>query len=190
MIVSIATTGAMTTMIADICLHNTPSVRRSYGKLLRGGLWLRLLLTTVWQIIVVLLGFLLLVVPGIILSVRLFFTPSVVVLERLSGNAALKRSLNLSKGHFWRLWGDMIVLSIVFILAPLFLLTLLSGALGFALAAYGAPRNSLLAVTLPLGLAQLLTYPLLFIGIVLLYYDLRVRKEAYDVAALSEDMMR
>jgi hypothetical protein len=31
---------------------------------------------------------------------------------------------------------------------------------------------------------------MVFIAFVLLYYDLRVRKESYDVEALAEDMMR
>jgi len=32
--------------------------------------------------------------------------------------------------------------------------------------------------------------PLFFITVVLLYYDSRVRKEAYDNAALAEDLRR
>ena len=39
-------------------------------------------------------------------------------------------------------------------------------------------------------LAQTLSAPLSLVMVVLLYYDLRVRKEAYDAAALAEDLRR
>jgi hypothetical protein len=37
---------------------------------------------------------------------------------------------------------------------------------------------------------QTLIAPFSIIGMILLYYDLRVRKEAYDAAALAEDLRR
>jgi hypothetical protein len=40
------------------------------------------------------------------------------------------------------------------------------------------------------GIVQLTIVPVTVILNVILYYDLRVRREAYDVRALYEDMMR
>lgn len=47
-------------------------------------------------------GLLLLIIPGIIFSYWFAFTTQVVVIENLSGTAALSRSKQLVKGRFWK----------------------------------------------------------------------------------------
>jgi hypothetical protein len=83
--------GAVTVAVSDICLGNQPSIKRSYARIL-GKLVLLLLLTNLLQILAVAIGFVLLVVPGLVLILWLVLSPSVVVLEGRSGVAALKRS--------------------------------------------------------------------------------------------------
>jgi hypothetical protein len=43
---------------------------------------------------------------------------------------------------------------------------------------------------LVLVVAQTLTASFSIVALILLYYDLRARKEAYDAAALAEDLRR
>lgn len=62
-------------------------------------IFLPLLGTTILLSLVVMAGFLLLIVPGVIFLLWYFLAIQVVVLEGLSGQAALKRSRQLMKGN-------------------------------------------------------------------------------------------
>lgn len=57
--------------------------------------------------IILLVGFLLLIVPGIILSIIFGFALYAVVEERLTPMEALKASARLTKGHRWQIFGLM-----------------------------------------------------------------------------------
>jgi hypothetical protein len=205
---------ATTLMISDICLGNSPSLRRSYGKLFERRLWLNVLGTVLLQGIVVLFGFLpfvlalivmiklmfsativvlfglLLVVPGLIVMIKLMFSTTIVVLERLSGYRALKRSIALVKGHFWRVLGNVCLLVTLLTSALLTLLMVTTVPLMWLKASNANRELAMLQSVLIGAFIYGLFYPVLFIAIILLYYDLRVRKEAYDVTILAEDMMR
>ena len=50
-------------------------------------------------------GFVLLVIPGIYLAVRLFFVPQTVVIERARGLDALRASSDIVRGFWWRTFG-------------------------------------------------------------------------------------
>jgi hypothetical protein len=189
-VVSFLATSALTVVISDICLGNEPTVRRAYARLLKAGLWLRVLLTGLLQIAAVVAGFILLVIPGLVLMVRLLPCSTVVVLEGTAGTKALKRSLHLTKGHYWRLFGLLLLVTAI-IFAALLVAMLGLGLLLLGLGhLFDAPRLDLAIAILLGALMQGVLYPMFFIAIVLLYYDLRARKEAYDVETLSEDMMR
>ena len=86
------------------------------------------LLETVWQslralahvcvvavlvVLVTSLGFLLLVVPGIIATLMFFVAGPVAIVERRFGSA-LRRSHQLTNGYKWPLFGVLILLGIVF----------------------------------------------------------------------------
>lgn len=191
--------GAITVTISDICLGNTPSVRRSYAKLFKGRLWLHVFLTGLLQMVVISLGILLLVVPGVILAIRLQFSSIAVVLERVWGRTVLKRSLALTKGQFWRLTGIFALamgLMMGAFLLVLLIAALLGGVIGIVGGMTGMSTVDLQSVTgmggaLLAGIAtEGFIFPFYFTGLILLYYDLRVRNESFDVAMLAEDMMR
>lgn len=66
--------------------------------------------------LIVLVGYLLLIIPGIILTVKYVFTQYIVIEENLSGLAALKRSQELVKGRFWKVLGYSIFPTVVIFL--------------------------------------------------------------------------
>lgn len=66
---------------------------------------LPLFLTLLLLGIVTFLGFLLLIIPGIILSVWFTFVVVIMINENVWGLAALKSSRNLVKGRFWKVAG-------------------------------------------------------------------------------------
>jgi hypothetical protein len=115
-----------------------------------------------------------------IIVLRLLFACLVVVLEGLWALNALKRSRALARGFNWRnfavfvlLWVIVLVLWVA-ILTPFTLLHVTSAIITHIFT----------------GAVAVVTVPLFFIAAVLLYYDSRVRKDAYDYAALAEDLRR
>ena len=112
----------------------------------------------------------------------LILTPSVAVLEGLGGMSALKRSRSLGKGYNWRNFGVLILLVVI--------CAVIGGIIGGLFGGFFPRSLGTFSHRVLLILIQLLTAPLTWIAIVLFYYDLRVRKEAYDAAALAEDLRR
>jgi hypothetical protein len=60
-----------------------------------------------------LLGFVALVVPGLFLAVRLWVSTQAAVVEGKRGVAALRRSWELTKDNWWRIFGISIVVAII-----------------------------------------------------------------------------
>lgn len=82
------------------------------------GLWApqhfwRSLGATILQMIIIVVGLVLLIVPGLIAIVALFFTQLAVVDKALNPVAALKESYRLTKGHWLRIWLFMLCLAIL-----------------------------------------------------------------------------
>ncbi len=114
----------------------------------------------------------------------LYFCTLVVVLEDSRAVPALKRSWSLVSGHFWRVFGTVLVLSLMVSIAR----SIMVWPLQIGMAMLG---EDMIAVTYAVTqgvavVAQLLTFPLALAGSVLLYYDLRIRKEGFDLAAMAE----
>jgi hypothetical protein len=144
-------------------------------------------------------GGLLLVLPGLILTVRYLLTTQLIMLEQESVMGSLRRSSTIARYNpglgFWY-WGAT-RLSLI-----LLLLVVISGLIG-ALSATpliiahlaehttGLDAPSTLALSPVMILTHLLNYlgnavvaPLYVIGVILFYYDVRVRKEGLDLQLL------
>lgn len=120
------------------------------------------------------LGLLLLVVPGIWLAFAYFVTSQVVVLEDLSGRAALRRSSDLMKG--WKGRGFLISL------VAGVLQGVLVGAPAWALQAWPAVDALVGIVMSSLSLAFLLAVTVAF------YFDLRCRRDGFDLEHLARQV--
>lgn len=68
------------------------------------GSWGRMWWTRFLTALALILGLLLLVIPGIYLLVRLALVEPIAVCERVSGSAAMRRSFELTKGRFWQVF--------------------------------------------------------------------------------------
>ena len=106
-----------------------------------------------------------------------------VVVEGYKATGALRRSFMLIRGNWWRLFG----ISLVFALVVSGLAILVT--IPFALAQLD-PTSVLSTVLRDLGglVVETVALPVLFIGGTLLYYDMRVRKEQFDLSVLSREM--
>ncbi|CAG9932042.1 hypothetical protein [Candidatus Nitrotoga arctica] len=184
---------AVVIAVSDISLGRRPTVGRSYRCAYRKGMG-TILVTYLLLGLVLLVGFILLVVPGILFSLWYVLTLEVVLLERLSGWKALKRSKELGKGFYWRNWGVMILMCIIYIASVVISSYILGLTVSFIGHSFGLGSPEFLNLK-QIGsfIAEsfaLLFYPIMAIVSILIYYDMRVRKEAYGIRELTEDLAR
>jgi hypothetical protein len=116
-------------------------------------------------------------------SIMFMFSPAIVVLEGRWGFSAFKRSVTLGWKYHLRNYGAQLVL-----LFLTYMITMMAYILALFLARrmqsiYGATILSIIMVII-----QLIFTPLNIICLVLLYYDMRVRKEAYNNTALALEL--
>lgn len=69
----------------------------------------------------VVVGLIFLIVPGLILLVRFFFTPFLIIDRELSAVDAMKESWELTRGHGWSIFG-LVLLAIPILIGGLLLL--------------------------------------------------------------------
>jgi hypothetical protein len=89
----------------------------------------------------------------------------------------MSRSIELTRTHFWHVLG--VVLSATMISAILNFA--LAAALNFWSARGGSSTSLVIAQGLATTIATLITTPFVAATIVTLYFDLRIRDEAFDV---------
>jgi hypothetical protein len=130
-------------------------------------------------------GLFLLIIGAIIFSLRLFFAPTVLVVEGHKGTAAVKRSWQLSKGSAWRILGTLIVTAILTAVAS-FIVAFPLGLIAAAL--FGG--SSGVAGFVTGTLANVLTTPFAIFVAVLLYFDTRIRKEGFDLSLMAQEFGR
>lgn len=193
----------VTIVVSDICLGELPSIKRAWkhisvrlvGKLLvtnllfyslffvvilPGLFFIGLLFQSqlpswvygVYAVLVILLFF--------ALISWFLFVPAIVVLENRWGFRAMKRSVTLGYGYHVR---NFVIVCMMFGLVTLvpFILYIISLLID----------SEVWGPLLGIGLYYVIGFliqPLGLIYILLIYYDIRVRKEGYDSSALTEDL--
>jgi hypothetical protein len=206
--------GAITFAVARIYKDEPVSIAETYRAMRTRG-W-RLVLLMIWTFVrVALIGLGVMVLAGILAGFAAFLTPVLsglifvlgmfvsmaimvyvgirygvcvpaAVLENLSANRALKRSVELTEGHRGRIF--LIVLcAIVIAYATAVLLQA-----PFLLAAiFAGPGTTTALVLSVIGAAlgavgHAFSGPIMIIGLAMAYYDLRIRKEALDLQMMLE----
>jgi hypothetical protein len=101
----------------------------------------------------------------------------VVILERKRVFAAMGRSVQLTRSHFWHVLGLILAASLLSAL----LNVALAAGLNFWSARGASPTALVVAQGLANTIAALITAPFVAAAIVALYFDLRIRDEAFDV---------
>jgi hypothetical protein len=124
-------------------------------------------------------GFLLLIVPGLILASGLMLATAALVLEQpIGATDAMGRSWNLTRGFRFKVFVAVFVAVLLFAIPTLIVAVVTT--IGSLTGAW--PRMIPEILT---GLLQIFFYPFLYIVITVLYYDLRVRKEGLDLELLA-----
>ena len=124
-------------------------------------------------------GFVLLIVPGILLMLRYAVAVPASMLEDLGVQQSLDRSTHLTEGSRGRVF---VVYFLVWILTVMLAMT---GGVVATLVGLQAGRSlgsqGLILQHVITFVANSLVFPLLYIALSLVYYDQRVRKEAFDI---------
>jgi Membrane domain of glycerophosphoryl diester phosphodiesterase len=200
--------GATTFAVSDVYLGRTATIGESYRKM-RGSVWrlsrlfayiavqifVLMVLMVIAMSLVSVLGAAVRIIATVVLFLALIVVPvwmvlrySVAVpalmLETLKARAAARRSVQLMKGNFGRAFLLILLMAIIAaVTAMVFQGPFMAAAI--LMASKGQPSVLLMGLgTVFGGLGGALAAPLIMIGLVLLYYDIRVRKEAFDLQLL------
>lgn len=162
--------GVAILIVVGVCNGKDVSVGEAVSQFL--SLIVKYIVVYIIYIVVVAVGMILLVVPGIAAAIYFVFALVVVLVEGTGGIGALKRSAELMKGHFWRNLGILILFGLgVGIATGIF-----GGIIGFILGIVGVDPAGFVGNFIG-NLVGVVFAPLWAIPSVLLYYDMRVRKE-------------
>ena len=124
--------------------------------------------------VTVAVGFLLLIIPGIAFLVFFSVSVPVLVIEGRRGTEAMRRSWNLVAGHFWHAFGVIVVAALI------------TGVISGIIGALGG--SNWFVRWIFTAIAQIVTVPFTALVGVLLYLDLRARKEALSASVLRAEL--
>ena len=130
----------------------------------------------------VFIGILLLIVPGILWSLSYALVVPVVLVEGSKALPSLRRSWDLVSGYRSKVFAVLIV---VYILQGVMTFGL-SGFATFVLS--GNPGAGTVLPSALTSLGAIFITPYSIIAVILLYYDLRIRKEGFDLEMLSQSI--
>jgi hypothetical protein len=127
--------------------------------------------------------FLVWAVYAIFVFIKMSLGIQAVVLEHLSPVAALRRSWQLTAGSFWRIVLGYLVINV----ASAVLSGILSGLAGIVISA--SPITTQASVQLvTTAVIDIFTGPFILILLTLIYYDIRIRREAFDIEMLAQSL--
>lgn len=167
-------TGAITRAAAGTFLGRDLQIDESYRYgLARLG---SIILVAVLAGLAIVGGFILLVIPGLFILTRLWASIPALVIEDTRGREALRRSWNLVAGFGWPVFGTIIVTALITGLVA----SLLTAPFG----------DNTLGRVVGQSISSVITMPYTALVGILIYLNLRVRKEQYASDDLERDLAR
>jgi len=119
----------------------------------------------------------------IVVYVRTVVAVPAIVLERASGWAGLQRSWRLIGGRFWPTFGRLLLLGLI--------TSIISSVIAAVFELPGSailPGNTFVFDQVASSIAAVFIGPVTYIGVTLLYYDIRIRKEGFDIEMLARSL--
>lgn len=173
--------------VSDLYLGRAATVRGSFRKV--GGKAFRVILVLLLVGLTVGVGFLLLIIPGIILFCRTAVAVPASMLEDTKAVGSIERSMQLTKGFAMQIF---LIFLLVWVLSYIALL-IFQVPFAYLQGATAQARQTLVFGMLALQhlssfLSNVLVGPIGTIAFSLMYYNLRVRKEAFDIQHLMNSL--
>lgn len=170
--------GATVLVVANVLHDVAANVSGTFAQL--RGRWGALIQISVMQNLLIIIGLLVLVVPGVLALVWTFAAPMIVAVEgRRDSGTAFDRARQLARGQFWHILGTVLLSGLVTLL--LFMSAMFAFGLLLGLTPVGENATGILS-----KIAFILLFPVFAVSNGLLYFDLRIRTEAYDVERLAQ----
>lgn len=169
--------------VSDLYLGRTTTIRESLGRM--RGQAMNLFGVTLLNGIAIVVGLILLIIPGIWLACRLIVCVPAALLEDLGARDSLERSYRLTEDSA----GRAFVIYLIYFVIAMIAASLFAFPFDFMVGLSTVRHPE--AVRMWLALAQVgntigetLITPILLIATAVFYYDLRVRKEAFDLQVM------
>jgi hypothetical protein len=184
LLVGALVTAACVKAVSDAYLHQPATIGGSLRFAVRRVI--RVLGLQIVMTIGLILAFVALIIPGIWLYAAWSVAIPCLLIERRGIFRALGRSRRLVKDRWWPTAGVILVATIM--------VSLVAGALGAALVAIAGVSQessvllSVATVSLAGAISGILTEPFRASAVTVLYYDLRVRREGYDLHVLADQL--
>jgi hypothetical protein len=187
--VAAASQGATVMAVSNVHLDRPTSVAESFASIKGRIFYLSLIMIGVG--IGISVGFILLIVPGIILALMWALTIPVAVLEDKGLRDSVSRSAELTKGSRGRIF----VIGVLFLILIYTIFVLWEMPIFILIGVFTRGHNPAefpvwSQIAFPIGsfLTQCLVSPLLTIALSLVYYDQRVRKEGFDLELMMSTL--
>jgi hypothetical protein len=173
--------------VSDLYLNRMSGLRECYRRV--GAKALRVIVILVLVSLVVGVGFLFLIIPGIILFCRTALAVPVSMLENSKSIRSIERSMELTKHYAVQVFVIFIMVWIVTsLVTAIFQFPLLFFVFNAARTHQHLSFGILFLQHLASFVSQVLAAPIGTIAFSLMYYNLRVRKEAFDIQHLMASL--
>jgi xanthosine utilization system XapX-like protein len=191
----VAAQGAMIKALADRYLGREATI---------GGSWLYVLrrlvpylITSFLAWLLVMVGFMMLCAPGIIFAFWIFLLPSIMIVEDRYYMEGFRRSRQLAAGMWERIF-VIGLLTVALYMGVAVVAGVIVGVIAGVPTAVSSPGRPTMPAQMPLwasilqgslnAVLQSLLAPITSLLAVLLYFDIRVRKEGFDIELLAQEM--
>jgi hypothetical protein len=135
-----------------------------------------LLLSAILSVILYVIGFLCFIVGFFYVASRFFATSPVIVLEQRGVFAAFGRSSKLTDGRMWHVFGTLLLIYAIYLFGS------------FAISAVAIATSSFVVLTLASTLYTIVAFPIVALATMVLYYDLRIRAEGFDLERMAQGL--
>jgi len=169
--------------VSELYLGRTTTIGESLRRM--RGQALNLFGVTLLNGLVVVVGLLFFVLPGIWLSCRLITCVPAALLEDLGARDSLERSYRLTEGRAGRAFVIYLIYFVLFLSAAFLFAVPFEFLAGLSTVRNPDSARMWLALTqIGNSVAETLVTPILLIATAVFYYDLRARKEAFDLQVM------
>jgi uncharacterized membrane protein len=183
--------GATMVAVSEIQLGRGTSIAQAFGRIRpRLGEILIVMLNVGVRVVI---GLIMLIVPGVIAVLKYALAVPVAVLEETTVSGALERSATLTKGHrgrifliYFLLMVFMWIVAMVWQFPAMVLMAVLVGKVR----PDQLPLWAYIFFEFGSVVTQAVVAPIMTIAISLVYYDERVRKEAFDLTQMMQQLDR
>jgi len=177
-----ASQGATVVAVSKVHLGEPTDVSQAFAGI-KGRIW-KLTRIMIGVGVGIFVGFVFLIIPGIILGLMWALAIPVAVVEGTEMVTSVQRSADLTKGSRGRIFVVYFLFGVLFYIVYLLFNIPIFYAIGLSSQKHGPASLPVWSqAALPVGtfFTQCLVGPLMTIGLSLVYYDQRVRNEAFDL---------